>query len=257
MQITWDYQPSRAPVAKAQRRVVQWLSAAPTLVAPDRPVISFTFDDFPKSALAGADLIESAGGKAGFFACTSLMGKRSPLMGEMFDASTLCELAMRGHEIGSHTHSHVDCAKLDVKRVEKDVGQNLVALAEAGLETTVSSFAYPYGETSFSTKRWVADVFAMARGIAPGVNVGPADRAQLRAVELGDSAASRRRAREMMKTCLKSKGWLIFFTHDVSRSPSSFGASHDLIKELVDRAVNGGAVLAAPTIGAVLSGVID
>ena len=62
------------------------------LAAPDRPVVSFTFDDFPKTALTGADIVEKDGGKAGFYACTSLMGQRSPVMGEMFDAATLAEL---------------------------------------------------------------------------------------------------------------------------------------------------------------------
>ena len=51
----WTYSPSRSPTAKVQRRVVQWRRACTAEVAPDRPVITFTFDDFPKSALNGAD----------------------------------------------------------------------------------------------------------------------------------------------------------------------------------------------------------
>lgn len=257
MMQAWDYRPSRAPHAKVARRLVRNMLAAPTQVRPDRPVVTFTFDDFPKSAMDGADIIENAGGRAGFYACTSLMGKRSPAMGEMFDAAALSELAARGHEIGAHSHNHIDCAKTELRVVEKDVGQNLVQLAEAGHGATVSSFAYPYGETSFSAKRWVADVFGSARGIQPGVNLGAADRAQLKSVELQDSGWHRRRAMEMLKSCIDSKGWLIFFTHDVSLTPSSYGVSHDLIRELAERAVGGGAVLAAPTLGAVLSGVID
>lgn len=255
--LDWNYVPSRAPHARIQRRLMPHLMAAPTQVRPDRPVVTFTFDDFPKSAIDGADIVENAGGRAGFFACTSFLGKRSPTMGEMFDAATLAELSQRGHEIGAHSHAHIDCARADMKAVEKDVGQNLVALTEAGLDATVSSFAYPYGETSFSAKSWVADVFASARGIQPGVNIGHADRAQLKAVELLDTAASRRRAQEMLKTAIRSKGWLIFFTHDVSWAPSAYGVPHTMIRELAEQAVAEGAVLAAPSLGAVLSGVID
>ena len=64
--VQWTYVPSRSLPAKVQRRVVQWRRACQAEVAPDRPVISFTFDDFPKSALNGADIVEKHGGRAGF-----------------------------------------------------------------------------------------------------------------------------------------------------------------------------------------------
>jgi peptidoglycan/xylan/chitin deacetylase (PgdA/CDA1 family) len=253
----WNYVPSRKLAAKVERHVVQLRQAARALIAPDRPVVTFSFDDFPKSALNGADIVEKHGGRAGFYACTSLMGKTSPAMGEMFDAATLKELVARGHEIGAHSHSHLDCAKHKLDKVQKDVSENLVALAEAGHAEHVSAFAYPYGETTFAAKSWVSEVFVTGRGILPGVNVGEADRSQLRAIELGASAASRRRAVAALKNCVASRGWLIFFTHDVSPSPSSYGATSELIEELAKTAVDMGAVLAAPTLGAVLCGVMD
>jgi peptidoglycan/xylan/chitin deacetylase (PgdA/CDA1 family) len=253
----WTYTPSRTLPARVQRRVVQWRKACHAIVAPDRPVVTFTFDDFPKSALNGADIIEAHGGRAGFYACTSMMGQRSPVMGEMFDADTLAELRDRGHEVGAHTHSHVDCACARLEQVERDIGENLVTLAEAGHDQTVSAFAFPYGETSYHAKRWVGDVFATGRGILPGVNAGDVDRSQLRAVELGDSAWHRKRALAALKTCIDTKGWIFFFTHDVGTNPTRYGAPADLIEELTVRALDSGAVLAAPTLGAVLSGVID
>ena len=253
----WTYQPSRTLPAKVQRRVTTWRRANQAFVAPDRPVVTFTFDDFPKSALNGADIIEKHGGRAGFYACTSFMGQRSPVMGDMFDAATLAELRERGHEVGAHTHSHLDCARARLDNIERDIGENLVALAEAGHNETVSAFAFPYGETTYAAKQWVGDVFATGRGILPGINSGDVDRSQLRAVELGASAAHRRRAFAALDACLATDGWLFFFTHDVGASPTSYGAPADLIEELAVRAVDAGAVLAAPTLGAVLSGVID
>ena len=253
----WQYTPSRTPVAKVQRRVVQWRRACAAQVTPDRPIVTFTFDDFPKSALNGADVIEKHGGRAGFYACTSQMGMRSPIMGEMFDTATLAELRSRGHEIGAHTHTHLDCARARLEKVERDIGENLVALSEAGHDETVSAFAFPYGETSYPAKRWVGDVFTTGRGILPGANVGEVDRAQLRAVELGSMAMHRRRALAALKTCIETNGWLFFFTHDVGANPTSYGAPVDLLDELAQRAVEAGAVLAGPTLGAALSGVID
>lgn len=255
--VEWTYVPSRSPPAKVQRRVVQWRNACQADVAPDRPVVTFTFDDFPKSALNGADIVEKHGGRAGFYACTTLMNQRSPVMGEMFDAATLAELRARGHEIGAHTHTHLDCARSPLSKVERDIGENLVALQEAGHRETVSSFAFPYGETTYSTKRWVGDVFVTGRGILPGINIGECDRSQLRAIELGGSAMHRRRALAALKTAIEAKAWLFFFTHDVSSSPTEYGVPADLMEELAQRAVEAGAVLAAPTLGAVLSGVMD
>ena len=60
-----------------------------------------------------------------------------------------------------------------------------------------------------------------------------------------------------LNACIGTKAWLFFFTHDVGVTPTSYGAPTDLIEELSVRAVEAGAVLAAPTLGAVLSGVID
>lgn len=251
------YSPSRTWRAKLQRRIVQWRRACPATVAPDRPVVTFTFDDFPKSALNGADLVEKHGGRAGFYACTSMLGQRSPLLGEMFDTDTLAELRARGHEIGAHTHGHIDCAHARLARIEQDVGENLVVLAEAGHDRTVSAFAFPHGETSYAAKRWVGDVFATGRGILPGVNKGEADRSQLRAIELGGTAQHRRRALAALRTCIETKGWLFFFTHDVGANHTDHGAPADLIEELAMRSAADGAVLAAPTLGAVLCGVID
>ena len=253
----WTYTPSRSPVAKVQRRVVQWRRACMAQVEADRPVVTFTFDDFPKSALNGADVIEKHGGRGGFYACTSQMGQRSPILGEMFDAGTLAELRRRGHEVGAHTHSHLDCAQSRLEKVERDIGENLVALSEAGHTETVSAFAFPYGETSYAAKRWVGDIFATGRGILPGINSGEVDRSQLRAIELGASAMHRRRALAALKAALETNAWVFFFTHDVGASPTSYGAPTDLIDELAQRAVDAGAILAAPTLGAALCGVID
>ena len=68
---------------------------------------------------------------------------------------------------------------------------------------------------------------------------------------------SNRRALAALKTCIDSKGWLFFFTHDVSKSPTAYGAPADLMEELAQRAVETGAVLATPSFGAALTGVTD
>ena len=252
--IDWTYSPRRDVPAKIKRRMTQWRSAAPAKVSCQRPVVTFTFDDFPKSAVRGADIVETHGGHAGFYACTSMMGKSGP-MGDMFTAEDLLELASRGHEIGAHTHSHLDCAQSDKTECEQDISENLAALKEAGFEHVVSALAYPYGETQFVLKEQLASQFLTGRGVLPGLNSGVVDRLQLRAVELDQSDISEERAFAMLEKAVETNAWLIYFSHDVSDEPTNFGASPDLIEKLCQRAVDLGAVLAAPTRAAALAGI--
>jgi peptidoglycan/xylan/chitin deacetylase (PgdA/CDA1 family) len=251
------YKPSGSLPAKLGRSMVRWRHSARATVETDRPIVSFTFDDFPKSAINGADIVEKLGGRAGFYASTCYMNMTHPEMGEMFDADTLTVLHSRGHEIGAHTHGHIDCARTGLKSVERDVGHNLVQLVSAGHIPTVASFAYPYGETSFAAKRWLSEVFATARGVSPRVNAGEVDRAQLSAVELGESAFARRRAIAMLNKAVASNGWLIFFSHDVGAAPSSLGVSDTQLAELAQRALDMGCILAPPTQAAYMARVLN
>src|SRR5262245_43876365 len=70
------------------------------------PLISFTFDDFPRSALfTGGKLLERYGAVGTYYAALGLMGKIAPT-GEMFHREDLQSLLERGHELGCHTFDH-------------------------------------------------------------------------------------------------------------------------------------------------------
>jgi peptidoglycan/xylan/chitin deacetylase (PgdA/CDA1 family) len=244
--IDWAYSPSRTLLAKVERRLTQMHHAAPVRIRPPRPLVTFTFDDFPMSALNGADEVEKHGGRAGFYAATSQMGTSHPVYGEMYDAATLRSLDERGHEIGAHSHVHADYARLQPNEVLRDLTTCISSLAESGVGRSLTSFAYPYGETSLGSKRLVSSVFSNARGGLAGLNIGDTDRAQLRAVSLKATGASRKRAIGLLDQCLASSGWLIFFTHDVSATPSDQGVHPGMLGELARRAVAGGAQIVTP-----------
>ena len=65
------------------------------------PSVSLTFDDGGASALSAAALLEQRGWFGHFFITTSRVGTRGFL-----DADGIRELVARGHEIGSHSHTH-------------------------------------------------------------------------------------------------------------------------------------------------------
>ncbi|MFC7290162.1 polysaccharide deacetylase family protein [Hirschia litorea] len=253
--IDWSHTPSRSLPAKIQRRLTQWRFAAPAVASDKSFNVSFTFDDFPMSAVNGADIVEAHGGRAGFYACTSMIDTIGPY-GEMFNIETMLELDKRGHEIGAHTHSHIDCALADKAKVLADIAKNLEELKKAGLEQTPTSLAYPFGETLFDTKKQVVEQFNLCRGILPGINVGKVDRAQLRCFELNGDPSTTLRAQEAIETAGKTGGWVIIFTHDVSPTPTDYGTTSATLEDLCKRSNDLGANLLPPTQAAKACGII-
>ncbi|HSR10529.1 MAG TPA: polysaccharide deacetylase family protein, partial [Thermodesulfobacteriota bacterium] len=70
------------------------------------PHISFTFDDFPRSALhKGGSILSDFNLRATYYASFSLMGKENET-GPIFTAADLQDLFAAGHELGCHTFDH-------------------------------------------------------------------------------------------------------------------------------------------------------
>src|SRR5882672_2281183 len=71
-------------------------------VCPPLPVISFTFDDFPRSALhEGGAILKRYGVRGTFYVSMGLMGQDWPA-GPGFLAQDLQEALGDGHELGCH-----------------------------------------------------------------------------------------------------------------------------------------------------------
>ena len=117
-----------------QRKAAGLVFRRPFLVSPHRPLISFTFDDFPRSALlAGGAILNRAGLSGTYYASLGLMGKKTP-SGQIFVADDLKTLFEQGHELGCHTFSHCDSWETETSVFEKSILENRKAL-----NTTVPS----------------------------------------------------------------------------------------------------------------------
>ena len=91
-------------------------AAAPRLSWPGG-VVSFTFDDFPRSSLEqGGAILERFGARGTFYTALGLEGGDGEL-GPLFRREDLERAAAAGHEIGCHTFSHIDCAKATAPEV--------------------------------------------------------------------------------------------------------------------------------------------
>jgi peptidoglycan/xylan/chitin deacetylase (PgdA/CDA1 family) len=188
-------------------------------------VVSFTFDDFPKSALiAGGAVLERHGVRGTYYTACSLAG-RSDDPWPLFDADDLHEAHERGHEIGCHTNTHLDCAAANSRLLRAEIRANAKSLAPIVGQYGLASFAYPFGRTSKVARRLLSNRFASCRGIQPGINAGVPDYAELRANKIYMSLFDKEKIKELIERNRSVGGWLIFYTHDVSDLPSPYGCT--------------------------------
>src|SRR6266403_1562593 len=99
--------------SRYRRESARLLCRRPFVIDSDIPFISFTFDDFPRSALQTGGAILKRFGLAGtYYASLGLMGKQAPT-GTMFLPEDLSIVLEQGHELGCHTFDH--CHSWDTK----------------------------------------------------------------------------------------------------------------------------------------------
>jgi peptidoglycan/xylan/chitin deacetylase (PgdA/CDA1 family) len=199
-----------------------------------RPIASFSFDDFPVSALeTGASILEARGVRGTFYASGSLSGTTYRDLPH-FSPDHLRDAAERGHEIGCHAFDHLHYHIEGAERLAESMDRNAAFFAEHLGDLRPASFAYPFGETSWSVKRYVAQRFPIARGVRFGVNRGAMDFAQLRATPFDLRWRHKVDVPAFIDEARRSNGWLIFFTHDVQEDPSLEGCAPDDLKRALD-----------------------
>ena len=205
-----------------------------------RPLLSFTFDDFPASAHAtGADLMEARGARGTFFACTSQLGTAQEHW-TVAGPDAVGDLHRRGHEIGLHTHSHRPVFNMAAAEFEADLAANKAALRQLVPGLRRETFAYPFGFASMGRKRQLGKLARASRSVQPGVNAGRLDPDFVKAVELIDCGLTRTRLDNLLDETVARGGWLVFLTHDVAPQPTKFGASPGLMNAALDGALRRG-----------------
>lgn len=205
-------------------------------VRPSRGMVSFTFDDFPKSAATvGAAELERLGARGAYYAAAGFAGIENH-HGRMFDPDDIRALEAAGHEIGNHTFSHLDCARTDADRVVADVERNEQALRAMGCAGPLRSFAFPYGEASPAAKRALAPRFDTLRAVRPGLIAGRADFNLLPAHSLDGGETGLARVLAALERAARQNAWLIVFTHDVQDSPSEWGCTPAMLHKALETA---------------------
>jgi peptidoglycan/xylan/chitin deacetylase (PgdA/CDA1 family) len=215
--------------ARMSNRLARHFFASPLRLPGDRPMVSFTFDDVPDSAVTvGGGMLEDHGGRGTFYISGSLVGQRSE---HWTGASTddIVRLHREGHEIGCHTFSHRRALELDAAAMDAEIEANRRFFHALDPSIRLANFAYPYGLARVTHKPRLKLAFASARGILPGVNSDVVDLQFLRAVPLIDCGITREGIERAFDETEAVGGWLIFYSHDVRNSPSPYGCSPGLL----------------------------
>jgi len=223
---------------KIGRESAEYIARRNAFLHAGKKIVSFTFDDFPLTAIEnGARLLEAHKVHGTFYCSLGLAGTNSPsgVIGTQQDMLALLE---RGHELACHTFGHVNCAERSSKFIFEDCLRNQ-NLAKEIANVHFYSFAYPFGDFNPSSKRVVSSVYQSARTIELGINANKIDLAALNSVGLYES-----KGLEELKLWLdkldKSGGWLIFHTHDVSKTPSQLGCSIILFERILKASIDKG-----------------
>jgi peptidoglycan/xylan/chitin deacetylase (PgdA/CDA1 family) len=227
----------------AQRRLARWFGRQPWRVESECPIVSFTFDDFPRSAVShGASILNDRGYRGTYYVSYGLMNEQAPT-GRIFAREDLDHLICQGHELGCHTFDHYDSWQTDPGEFEASCLRNQARIAAELPGVKMKSFSYPISWPRPETKRRIGRHYECARGAGQTYNVGTTDLNYLKAFFIEQSRENFEAIREVINANAGQNGWLIFATHDVCDSPTRFGCTAQLFEKVVACVEQSGAVV--------------
>lgn len=219
--------------ATVARRLVKMQNTA--------PLISFTFDDFPHSALeVGGKILRTYGIRGTYYVSLGLLDRDEPT-GLICSSIDLAEVIAEGHELGCHTFDHCDAWKTNPDSFEESIVANRLRLKEILPDAKFATMSYPINTPRPDTKRRSGRHFAGCRGGGQSSNVGEIDLNYMRAFFLEQSRDTPSTIWELIELNCEKNGWLIFATHDISGQPTRFGSTPKAFEAVVRRAIESGA----------------
>ncbi|MEN0652009.1 MULTISPECIES: polysaccharide deacetylase family protein [Hyphobacterium] len=232
------YIPSGGLAGKLVRLNARLRIRRPLTFALDHPIVSITFDDFPRSAVTyGRAALGRRGWHGTWYAAAGFIGTDTH-HGAMMTHVDVGALADAGHEIACHTHSHTDAARTPVDTLLADIDRNADVLNAAVPGSTLENFAFPYGESSPAAKSALQSRFETLRGVRPGVNRTGDDLNLLKAVGIDGGQDGMDRVLDWIADARKKPGWLILYVHDIQDQPTDWGCTpreFEMVLEAVSR----------------------
>jgi peptidoglycan/xylan/chitin deacetylase (PgdA/CDA1 family) len=239
----------RSQLGDIRRRVLSAVYKRPLVVKNQPPIVSFCFDDFPRTAYTvGGSILKAYEAKGTYYAALGLMNTTNEL-GDQMTTADIDSLLSDGHELGSHTFSHSSSRRLSLADFEADVlrGQEAIRTLTG---MAAGHFAYPFGHVTLAAKKRLGPKLSSSRSIFGGVNTPAADLNLLKANSLYGDIDQSSHAGSLIAEAERTCGWLIFYTHDVRQNPSPFGCTPALLDKVLTLATQRG--LAIKPVGEVV-----
>lgn len=228
--------------AGARRALAARLHRRALTVAPVQPLVSFSFDDAPRSAfLAGGQVLARHGLRGTYYVSLGLLGQPGP-SGRLGGLEDLRAAVAAGHELGCHTHDHLDAWEVPAGDFLASVEANARALRHLLPGAHFETFAYPKSGAVAAVKPLLAQRFLACRHGGQRGNAGRVDRDLLAACFLDrQQHADLSFVRHLLEENARTRGWLIFATHDVTPNPSPWGCTPAFLEAVVRHALRTGA----------------
>jgi peptidoglycan/xylan/chitin deacetylase (PgdA/CDA1 family) len=225
-----------------ERNSARHIFKRPLRIETSRPLISFTFDDFPRSAwLNGGAILERYGLAGTYYTALGLLGKMDEPSGPICVFEDLTMLLEHGHELASHTFTHCHSWKTAPVVFEESIFKNDEALRRLVPGAEFQSFSYPISEPRPFTKKKAGERFLSCRAGGQTLNTGVADLNQLSCFFLEKSRDRVQTVKDLIDKNRDAKGWIIFATHDVTENPGPYGCTPEFFGSVVRYAVESGA----------------
>jgi len=223
-----------------QRSLAHHLFRQPLELRNAVPLVSFTFDDFPRSALhCGGAILKSHGACGTYYASFGLLGLQAPA-GKIFEPEDLPELVAQGHELGCHTFHHCHSWTTPPAEFEESVIENRRALGRYLPGSEFKTFSYPITCPHPGTKRRMGRHFACSRGGGQVHNFQIADLNHAAAYFLEKDSDDLTPVKRMIERNKQDCGWLILATHDVCDVPTQYGCKPGFFEKVVRCVVQSG-----------------
>ncbi len=223
----------RSQFGSLRRQVLGSLYSRRILLGDRGPIVSFSFDDFPRSAYTvGGAILKNFGARGTYYTAIGLMNSSNGL-GEQFRQSDLEGLMADGHELASHTLSHVSCRSVTNAEFVEEVDKGRAAIQEITGKESSGNFAFPFGEFTMAARRSLSTKVSSSRSIWGGLNRSDIDLSLLRANSIYGDIDKADAAKQLIAENERQKSWLIFYSHDVHPSPSRYGCTPLLLESVV------------------------
>jgi peptidoglycan/xylan/chitin deacetylase (PgdA/CDA1 family) len=204
------------------------------------PMISFTFDDFPRSALTvGGRMLADHGWRGTYYGAMGLMG-RTTSAGPMFTRVDLNDLLTAGHELACHTFDHTSCLSVSTGKFIDGCADNRRKAATMLSGYHLRNLSFPHGHVTLAAKLSLRSVYDTCRSVEWGGNSDPVDLGFLRANPIYSRLAIGT-LKQLIHANSRAKGWLILYTHDVAINPSPYGCTPEYFEEVLRCAFESGA----------------